>query len=272
MSEQTAIDKAKQPQTVPSLIRDFKALGLAKGDTVLVHASLSSMGWVCGGQAAVITALLDVLGENGTLVMPAHTAENSDPAEWRHPPVPADWIDTIRQEMPAFDKHNTPTRGMGAIAECFRSWQGTVRSDHPHVSFCANGKEAERIVSTHVLTPFFGMDTPLGALYQQNARILLLGVGYERCTAFHLAEALSETLPKVQMGCAMMENGKRVWKWFEDYDYDGDDFEKIGRLYEQKHPIGLGLVGCAECRLLDFQPAVGFAKEWITENAMQTGM
>ncbi len=266
MSELSAIERAKKPNTIDSLIGDLKGLGLMAGDTVIVHASMSNIGWVCGEQVAVIEALLSVVGESGTIVMPAHTGNNSDPKLWEHPPVPADWVDIIRENMPAFDKRLTPSRGMGKIAETFQTWPETKRSDHPHVSFTANGRLAERITERHVLSPFFGMDTPLGELYRLDARILLLGVDYFRCTAFHLAEALSEKPKMVKMGCAMRENGQRVWKWFEDFDYDSDSFQTIGEAYDKTGRVTFGKVGCADCRLFEIKPAVDFARDWMVKH------
>ena len=76
------------PYTVQSLGSDLRALGLAAGDTVLVHSSARSLGFAAGGSQAVVQALLDVLGPSGTLVVPTHTPDNNDTADWRNPPVP----------------------------------------------------------------------------------------------------------------------------------------------------------------------------------------
>ena len=266
------INQTTRPNTMESLIRDLKAMGIKEGETLLVHSSLSSIGWTCGAQVTVIKALLNVLGKTGTLVMPAHTADNSDPAEWQNPPVPREWLVPLYQSLPAFEKELTPTRGMGRIAESFRTFPKTLRSDHPQTSFCANGKMAKFITEDHVLTPQFGLDTPIGKLYKMNARVLLLGVGYGNCTSFHLAEVLTKQVPKVKMGTAMTINGCREWVWFEDLDFDCDDFELIGNEYEENGLVTIGKIGEASCRLFEIRPAVDFATQWMLEHRSIGGL
>jgi aminoglycoside 3-N-acetyltransferase len=91
------------PRTVDSLAADFSALGMRPGMTVIVHSSMRSIGWICGGPVAVILALERILTPEGTLVMPAHSGDLSDPAKWQYPPVPESWWQPIRDTMPAFD-------------------------------------------------------------------------------------------------------------------------------------------------------------------------
>lgn len=267
VSEQKTIESTGSVNTVKTIYNDLLALGVKKGDILLVHSSLSSIGWVCGGAQAVVMALQQVIGENGTLVMPAHSGDNSDPAEWENPPVPKEWIQAIYENMPAFDVNLTPTRGMGKIAELFRTLPGVYRSNHPQVSFAALGNHAYDITYNHHLTPQFGMESPLGKMYNLNAKVLLLGVGYDSCTSFHLGEALNDKMPIIRMGAAIIENTKRVWKWFEDFDYDSDeDFDKIGRELEETNKVVVGKVGNAQCKLFDMKSGVDFAKEWIKSN------
>jgi aminoglycoside 3-N-acetyltransferase len=165
------------PPTRASLAADLTALGLRAGDTVLMHSSLRSVGWVLGGQVAVVQALLDVLGPAGTLVVPTQTTGNSDPEYWTRPSVPETWWPVVREHMPAFDPAVTPSVGIGVLAEAVRTWPGAVRSNHPHTSFAAVGARAADLMATHELDSQLGEGSPLAALERVGARILLLGVG-----------------------------------------------------------------------------------------------
>jgi aminoglycoside 3-N-acetyltransferase len=267
LNEQRTIELTLNMNTIDSLYNDLLKLGIGYGDIVLVHSSLSSLGWVCGGAQAVIMALKQAVGDEGTLVMPAHSGEISDPAEWSNPPVPKEWIEKIYESMPAFDADLSPTRGMGRIAELFRTLPESIRSNHPQVSFSASGSYAKTVLENHELTPQFGRNTPLGKLYELNAKVLLLGVGYDSCTSFHLAEALIATMPRKKMGTAILENKKREWKWFEDFAYSADeDFEQIGKVFDDTGNVRIGKVGNAYGRVFNMKTGVDFAEKWLLKN------
>ena len=89
--------------------------------------------------------------------------------------------------MLAFDPEATPTSA-GAVAEALRTTPGAERSDHPQSSFAAVGHDARELMAGHRLNCHLGEDSPLAKLYERDASILLLGVEYLSCTAFHLAE------------------------------------------------------------------------------------
>lgn len=261
------IDATEYPNTFESLQTGFRSIGLTAGDVVIVHTSLSKIGWTVGGARTVIDALLSVVGSGGTVVMPTFTTENSDPGRWQNPPVPNDWFETICRQMPAFDKNLTVSWGVGCIPELFRTYPKSRRSDHPQVSFAASGKYSSQILETHILTPCFGMDSPLGALYRLNARILLLGVSYDKCSGLHLAEVLSGRTKSTRSGAAMIQDGKREWVWFDEPDWNSDDFEKIGRDFESETDYVIsGTVGAAKTKLIPFRMLVDFAADWMKEH------
>jgi len=266
MSERSIIAKTKAPNTVETMYRDLVGLGVREGDILMVHSSLSSIGWVCGGPQALIMALRKAVGPGGTVAMPAHSGDWSDPAAWENPPVPKEWLQVIYDGMPAYDPDVTPTRGIGCVAELFRTYPGTLRSSHPQVSFSANGKHAAEIIAGHPLTPQMGMDSPLGKLYRLNAKILLLGVGYDSCTSFHLAEALLPGMPVKRQGTAIRENGERVWKWFDDFAYDSGDFAAAGKYFEKKHTVAKGKIGNAKCTLLHMREGVDATLAWLADH------
>lgn len=267
-TEGSVINSTKQPNTITSLKSDFMALGVKRGDIVIMHSSLSKIGWTVGGSVAVLKAIIEILTPEGTLVMPTFTGGNSEPSDWEHPPVPKTWWDTIRNEMPAFDPKITPTRGMGIIVETFRNWPGVLRTDHPISSFAAWGKHANYILDNHDLEADLGEETPLSRLYELNGSILLLGVSHENNTSLHLAEYRSEFPGKKHnnTGSAMMVNNQRKWVEWKELDLNPDDFEQLGADYESSIDYQLGKVGEANARLISLRSIVDFAIEWLPKN------
>lgn len=250
-----------------TLSRDLRTLGVSPGDVVLVHVAMSRLGWVPGGAHGVVTALLDAVGDTGTLVMPTQTPHLSEPSNWENPPVPESWWPTIRDETPAFDPAATPSRGMGVVPECFRTVAGTARSAHPQVSFAARGPAAAALLDGHTIGDAFGETSPLGALYDRGAKVLLLGVGYDTCTALHLAEVRATWPGKRRRrdGAPMMVEGERRWVTFEDLDTDGDDFAAAGAAFDAD--VGAaseGEVGRARARLVPMRALVDHAVTWMT--------
>ena len=92
------------------ILEALKAVGVQEGQSIMVHTSLSSLGFVCGGAQIVIEALIKSVGENGTIMMPTQSWKNLDPALGVHWEEPKEWWQLIRDNWPAYDKNITPTK------------------------------------------------------------------------------------------------------------------------------------------------------------------
>ncbi|WP_045235192.1 aminoglycoside N(3)-acetyltransferase [Deinococcus pimensis] len=259
------IHSTDTPRTRACLAADLRELGVQPGMTLMVHASLSALGWVAGGANAVIEALQDVLTPEGTLAMPTFTAGLTDPSVWQNPPVPETWWPIIREETPAYDPRTTPTRGMGAVAEVFRSYPGVRRSAHPHVSVSALGPNATFVTEGHELSNSMGETSPLARLYDLGAFVLLLGT--EKNSSLHLAEDRADFRERIVKGAPVWQEGRRVWVTFEDVDYDDGIFPPLKAELEAAGLVRMGRVGSAASRLMSQRDVVDFATRWFRTHA-----
>jgi aminoglycoside 3-N-acetyltransferase len=170
----TRDQRMNEPPTQHHIARDLRAAGVRRGGAVLVHSSLSSLGYVPGGAETVILGLLEALGPDGTLLMPALSYERVD------------------AEHPFFDVLGTPSN-IGAIPEAFRTRLGTLRSVNPTHSVCGAGPRAVELLKEHILdsTPC-GPRSPFRLLASCGGQILFLGCGMRPNTSMHAIEELVE--------------------------------------------------------------------------------
>ena len=104
-----------KPITKNEIVNALHSVDLTKGHTVMVHTALSKMGYVCGGAQTVIEALIEVVGEDGTIMMPTQSWKNLDPEDGVHWTVPEEYWQIIRDNWPAYDKRITPTNTMDPL-------------------------------------------------------------------------------------------------------------------------------------------------------------
>ncbi|CCU81109.1 aminoglycoside N3-acetyltransferase [Halanaerobium saccharolyticum subsp. saccharolyticum DSM 6643] len=263
MKEEKLIKQSKEPITKKSLIKDLKQLNL-EGEVVIVHSALSKLGWVCGGAVALIEALQEVITKEGTLIMPAHSGDYSEPKYWENPPVPESWYQIIREEMPAYRPEITPTRGLGVTPEIFRKFPDVIRSDHPCLSFSAWGKEAKAITADHKLDYALGDNSPLAKIYERKGKALLIGVGHDSNTSLHLAEYRADHDLRIKIfGSPIIKNGKKIWAKYQDIEFNDDLFSAIGSEYESKYQYSTARTGLTEAKLFDQKEMVDFAVSWL---------
>lgn len=253
------------PVTAEHLVADLRTLGVREGSTLMVHTSLRSLGWVVGGTQAVLEALREAVGPDGTLVMPTQSWQLCDPAFLQE--APAEWWPTIREHLPLYDPVTTPSQTMGAVAELFRTTPGACRSSHPHRSITAGGPQAERITAHHRLDSPSGEESPLGALVDLEASVLLLGVTAAKMTVLHLAEHRATYPGKrtVPNGVAMLVDGRRTWVTWEELDVHDHDFEDVAESFTADTGlVRAGQVGHAKAQLMPARRLVEYAADWFS--------
>jgi aminoglycoside 3-N-acetyltransferase len=168
--------------TKQQIVAELHKVSVSFGDVVMLHSSLSKIGYVEHGAHTVIDAFLECIGIDGTLAMPAF------------PNVGFNYDYLITN--PVFNYHLTPSK-MGIITEVFRNKSNVLRSLHPTDSVCALGKHAEYLVKDHFnqLTPY-NSHSPFYRLCELNAKIVLLGVDLNSLTNFHTSE---DAIPNFQI-------------------------------------------------------------------------
>ncbi|MFI6602699.1 aminoglycoside N(3)-acetyltransferase [Nonomuraea sp. NPDC050536] len=248
------------------LAEDLRRLGLTEGRIVLLHASLASMGHIPGGAGTVVETILDVLGPSGTLVVSTSTPENSDTSRAHLRRVSGLSVQDVlrfRARMAPFHlRISAPSTGR--IADYVRTRPGSIRSAHPQTSFAATGPHAAHLMAGHPLTSHLGPDSPLGKLYALRAGVLLIGVGYESCTALHLAEYLYRPDPPRRVyRCVMQVDGLPQWVAYQDVVLDDTDFPGIGRELDRHRDVRRGWIARARSRLLPLTLSVDTARHWL---------
>ncbi len=230
----------------------LRELGLATGDVIEVHSSLSSFGWVAGGAETVVEALVSVVGVQGAIVMPAQPLTK---------PLPLTKEDRKRgiiakvHRLPEGDLF-TPT-GMGAIADAFRRRPGVAAGSGPF-RVCAWGRDAALFVRGG-----------FGHLLEVDGLALLLGVDIHRCSSMHQAEKKAG-LPSEVEACYRATAAILRDYPVEDWHVQAGDTPEDGwgKIQDEAQRLGMvrrGRIGRADCRLFRACQVVG-----LYETALRT--
>ena len=232
--------------TKQQLIDDLRKIGLKSGDSVLVHCSMSKIGYLQDGANTIIDALSETIGENGTLLFP------SFPAKGRNK-------DYLEQNL-RFDCKNTPSR-MGVVTESFRTSNGVFRSLHPTDSVCAKGPLAEYYTNSHLgqLTPYNEF-SPFRKLCNKGGKILMLGTTLNgACTNLHtLEDAVEFKFPvydkKLYKVTIIDSEGHliEVQTKVHNPEYSAKrNCDALKPIFEQENILVDGIIGEAKSMLID---------------------
>ena len=231
------------PLTRGDIAAALRKIGLSCRDIVFLHSSLRSMGSVKGGSDTVVDAFLEVLGSGGTLVVPAFTFVHG------------------KEDDPVFDPEQDASE-VGRITESVRTRSGAKRSRHVVHSVAAIGSRAGEITAVQNASAWAG-DGPFWQIYWRDAYIMVLGVPYLRCTFFHVIEQLLQvpyrrwTTKKARLRKQDGTLGDLPTAGFGPKPgFQGNDFNKLGSILEERRLSHVGYVGNAVGRLFRARDAV----------------
>jgi aminoglycoside 3-N-acetyltransferase len=234
--------------TCNTLAGDLRRLGLRTGATVMVHASLRKLGPTVGGADAVIDALVDVLGPDGTLVMPLGSREGD-----------------------VFEALVSPSDlDMGVLPEVFRCRRGTHVNDHAAARFAASGPRALELLEPIPLHDYYGPGSPLQRFSESGGEVLRLGANVDTVTVTHWAEYLADVPDKrqVRRRYVRADVGEQFIDSLDDCDgitqwKGGEYFSQVLIDYVKGGHARVGTVGQCTAELFDAAPFVAFAVDWM---------
>lgn len=225
--------------TRQEIVNGLKQLGVREGTVIMAHSALSAFGEVEGGAVAVIEALIEAVGPEGTLLMPAMASEQP------------------------FRIESSPST-VGTITDVFRSYAGTTRSLHPTHSVAGIGPLVDQLIAGHIDQPTaLGPQSPWGRMAQRDdAYILLLGCDQDRNTLLHCAEEAVDGAYLNPITRRYIDSeGQEQTKVLEKFPGPHRDFIGLDPLFEGAQAMNVGKIGTAVCRLMSAKQTLMLAIE-----------
>lgn len=252
------------PWTRAGLADHAAALGLQRGDAVLAHVGLRSIGPILGGPDALIDAIMDVIGPEGTLL---------GYCDWQFEDDFAGQPE-LRAQIQPFDPHRSrSTRDNGAFPEMLRTVPGARRSANPGASCAALGGRADWFTADHAMDYGYGPQSPFGRLVEAKGKTLMIGAPLDTMTLLHHAEHLANIPNKrvIRYEAPVSVEGRAEWLEFEEFDTSDpvvhglpeDYFATIVEEFLETGKGRRGRVGDADAVLVDAPAIVAFGVAWL---------
>lgn len=234
--------------TKQDILFSLSLMEIQRGDLLLVHSALSSIGQVDGGADTVIDALLEAIGPKGTLVMSTLTGWDSH-----------------------FDAQTTPS-AVGAISETFRRRPGVLRSLHPVHSVAALGQFAEYITEGHELCETgCGEGTPYWKIAELGGKILLLGVDMDRNTMMHTLEEAADVryLRTLDIPAPTYQPGYQTVPFtLKKFPPGHRDFLRMTPILRRAGCLTQGRIGQAVVKVIQAEPLLELGIQLLTEDPL----
>lgn len=256
-----------------SLLRShLEAIGMAAGDSVMVHAALRSVGPMVNGPDTLIDAILDVVGPDGTLLSYVDWNPQYEDDVDQEGRVP----EALKPDIPPFDpERSRASRSYGAFAEFVRTTPGALRSGTPGASFAAIGGKAAWFTTDHPLQYGYGEESPFARLVESKGKILMAGAPLDTMSILHHAEHLAQIPGKRirRIEVPLLINGKTEWRMIEEFDtadpvVEGLEENYFAMIVEEFLTEGrgsAGAIGSASSILVPAADIVAFAVQWLEQ-------
>lgn len=231
------------------VVKGLRQIGLKSGNVVFIHSAMRTIGYVDGGTETVLLALFEVIGKEGTVVVPTFTFAHEE------------------EKDPIIDPANDRSE-MGIITETLRQRPDAFRSTAFRHSVAAVGPRARVITEVDPALSVFDLRSSFGVMLASNMQVVLLGVSYANSTSHHFAEFLCD-LPyrrtielKVKV---RRKDGTIVEQPMTDYQPDSycgsrhPDFNCLGKMLEDAGLVGIGTIGNAVVRRFAMRDLVDLA-------------
>lgn len=240
----------------------------------MVHAAMSRVGRLLNGPDALVDALSDAVGPEGTVLAYVDWDGAYDDLLDAEGQVPAEW----RAHVPAFDPgRSRAIRDHGVLAEFIRTTPGALRSGNPGASVAALGAGAEAFTADHPLDYGYGEGSPFARLVAAGGKVLMVGAPLDAMTLLHHAEHLADIPGKrIRRYEAPLATPRGVeWRMIEEFDTSDpvvegladDVFTTIVEAFLATGQGARGPIGQAPSVLVGAAPICAFAVDWLERNA-----
>lgn len=234
--------------TKEDIVFSLECMGIKKGDTLLLHSALTSVGKIEGGADAVIDAFLEAIGEEGTLVMSTLTG----------------WFEPFNAE--------TSPSAVGYLSETFRKRKNVLRSLHPVHSVAAYGKNAEYITKDHdKCETGCGEGTPYLKIAELNGKAILLGVDMDRNTTMHSMEEAIDAKYLLTLDIpapTYIDDYKNKKFTLKKFPPGHRDFLSMTPILRNKRLMTEGKIGNALVKVIDVKPMFELGKELMEKDPL----
>lgn len=232
------------------IIDGLKRLGVHSGMRLEVHSSLSSFGLVAGGADAVIDAVLSVVTQEGTVIMPTFPLSKARPLS------EVDKQLGIVSKKQKLSEESDQSSDMGVIADTFRCRSDVYTGKGEH-RCSAWGRDASRYAEgfQHLLT--------------DNGHALMIGVDIRALTSMHYVESgISDEVWKGVFPPANPQIAKLypATEWFIITDAKPPYIQGWLKVQEEAYRLGhirTEMIGKSRCMHFRVRDVVGIYEEWI---------